>query len=206
MMRKWLIAAAMAVGAASGTSTAHADLYWTPFVSEENGGPWTACRFWNEAAVGWGCSGSNCDNIRLLCETFQSGMTLQPESDYHTAWFSEEGALPPDIASTQPTANEGVCRFFIPGTFDSFRPGVVSGAHCSGSFCDNVQLECDLPVKYNGATPVPANVNRCFTTGWLSEEQGSQDFGANQYIYTVECSGSYCDNKRFTVCSFNAPF
>lgn len=206
MIRKMLVAVAMVAGAVSSAASAHAALYWTPWVSEEGGGPWTACRAWNEGAVGFGCSGSYCDNVRMLCETFPSGITLQPESDFHTAWFSEEGAPPPGIGSTQPTPNQGVCRYFIPGSFDSFRPGVMSGIHCSGSNCDNSQLECDLPVKYDGATPVPALATRCHTVGPISEEQGSQDFGANQYVTSVECTGKFCDNKTFTVCSFAAPF
>jgi len=206
MKKLWFGAVVTAALSFAGSAGAYA-LYWTPWVSEEGGGPWAFCTNWNESAVGFGCSGSYCDNIRLLCETHQSGMTMDPSSQTLTAWFSEEGALPPGIGSNQPTANQGVCRFFVPGTIDSFRPGVVGGAHCSGSYCDNLQLECELPVKFDSAgTAVPATADSCHSVGPYSEEQGSQDFGANQYIYSVTCTGSYCDNKTFTVCHYTAPF
>jgi len=205
MNKVWFGAVVASVLAVAGTASAY-QLYWTPWVSEENGGPEAFCSGWDESAVGFGCSGSYCDNVRLLCETFNGGMQMDPTTQRFTAWFSEEGALPPDLESTQPTANQGVCRFSIPGTIDSFRPGVVSGVKCSGSYCDNLSLECELPVKYNGSTAVPANADRCHNAGPFSEEQGSQDFGANEYIYSVTCTGSYCDNKTFTICHYSPPF
>jgi hypothetical protein len=206
-MRKILLRALVAVGLTGVAGTADAALYWTQWVSEENGGPWAFCANWNESAVGFGCRGSFCDDVRLFCETHQNGMTMDPSSQRFTGWFSEEGALPPDIISTQPTPNQGVCRFFIPGTIDSFGVGVVGGVHCSGSFCDNLQLECEKVVKFNASgVAVPANPDSCRTVGPFSEEQGSQDFGPNQYIYSVTCTGSYCDNKTFTVCHYAAPF
>jgi hypothetical protein len=205
MNKLWI--AAVAAGLMSVANTAGAyRLYWTPWVSEENGGPWTNCTYWDEAAVGFGCKGAFCDDIRMLCETFDGGMQLDPNSVWVTPWFSEEGALPPGVGSTQPAGNQGVCRYAIPGTIDSFRPGVMSGARCWGSNCDSMALECELPVKYNGNTAVPANVSSCRTVGPYSEEQGSHDFGANQYITSVTCTGGYCDNTTFTVCRFNAPF
>jgi hypothetical protein len=189
-----------------GASASHAALYWTGWVSEENGGPWTFCREWNEAAVGFGCSGSFCDSVRLFCETFPSGMTLDSSTLSNTAWFSEEGALPPGTISTQPTPNQGVCRYHIPGTIDSFRPGVVSAVHCSGSFCDNMQLECELPVKFSGSTAVPATASNCANVGPFSDENGSQDFGPNRYVTSITCEGRFCDRLTYRVCSFNAPF
>jgi len=208
-MRKGIVLSALASAVTmlmAGTAGAY-QLYWTPWVSEENGGPWTACRNWDEAAVGFGCSGSYCDNIRMLCETFNNGITLLPSSDYHTAWFSEEGAPSGDIGSTGDPANGGFCESTLTGTIDSFQPAVMSGAHCSGKYCDNMQLECDKPVKYDGAgTPVQATPTRCRTAGPFSDENGSQDFGANQYISSITCTGKYCDNLTFTVCAFTAPF
>jgi hypothetical protein len=206
-MRRQLFGALVATGLSAIVGNADAALYWTQWVSEENGGPQAFCTNWDESAVGFGCSGNYCDNVRLLCETHANGMTMDPASQKFTAWFSEEGALPPGIESNQPTPNQGVCRYFIPGTIDSFRPGVVSGVRCSGSFCDNTQLECELPVKFNSSgTAVPATANSCHSVGPISEEQGSVDFGPNQYIYSVTCNGSFCDNKTFTVCNYTAPF
>lgn len=207
-MRKGIVLSAVASAVTmlmAGTAGAYR-LYWTPWVSEENGGPWTACSYWDEAAVGFGCSGQYCDNIRMLCETFNDGISLNPSSDYHTAWFSEEG-LPPDVGTTGIPPNMGVCESGITGTIDSTQPSVMSGAHCTGKYCDNMQLECDTPVKYNTAgTPVQATPTRCRSAGPFSEENGSQDFGANQYVSAILCTGKYCDNLTFTVCTFTAPF
>lgn len=186
-------------------ASANAALYWTPWVSEEKGGPWSYCMGFNEGAVGFGCRGSYCDDIRMLCETFQGGMQINPSSYYLTNWFSEEGALPPGIGSNQPTPNQGVCRYWIPGTIDSFSPGVVTGVHCKGSYCDNLQLECGQPVKYFGSTPRRATATSCRNVGPYSEENGSLDFGPNQYIVSITCTGRYCDNKKFRVCTFVAP-
>jgi hypothetical protein len=94
----------------------------------------------------------------------------------------------------------------IPGTIDAWGRGVVSGVHCRGDYCDDLQIECNAVVKYSGSTAVRANVGTCRTVGPFSEENGSQDFGANQYIYGVTCTGDYCDNKKFEVCTFTAPF
>jgi hypothetical protein len=203
-MKKLIMGALMAAAMSSG-GAASAALYWTPWVSDE-GNPWAFCTNWNEAAVGFGCRGGFCDDVRLLCETFPNGMSMNPASQRFTPWFSEEGALPPGVSSTQPTANQGVCRFHIPGTIDSFRPGVASAVRCWGSNCDNLQLECEEVVKFNGSTPVQATASSCRSVGPLSDEQGSMDFGPNQYIYSATCSGRYCDNMTFTVCSYAAPF
>lgn len=209
-MRKGIVVSALASAVTllmAGTAGAY-QLYWTPLVSEENGGPWTACRNWDEAAVGFNCTGQFCDNISMLCETFNSGISLLPSSDYWTPWFSEEtGPSGGDVGTTGDPLNAGICRSHVPGVIDTGPPGVMSGAHCSGKYCDNMQLECDAPVKYNGAgTPVLATATRCHTAGPYSEENGAQDFGANQYITAITCTGKYCDNLTFTVCAFTAPF
>jgi hypothetical protein len=204
MNKLWVVAAA--AGVLSLASTASAKLYWTPWVSDENGGPETYCTAWNEGAVGFGCSGGWCDSVRLLCETFNGGMSLDSSSYYYTPWFSEEGAFGPGVGSTGPAPNEGSCRMGIPGTIDSWRPGVVSGVACKGANCDQMQLECERPVKYSGGIAYPASVYSCKNAGTVSEEQGSVDFGPNNYIYNVECSGGYCDNQTFTTCHWSPPF
>ena len=179
-----------------------AELYWTPWVSEENGGPASICTAWNEAAVGFGCSGRYCDNVRLLCETLPFGTTLEPTTDYWTAYFSEEHD---DIEVIQhhtwyPYSDEHyrVCHSASTG-------GLVSGIKCQGRYCDNIAIECTQPVKYVDGTRYAVALTDCSWTAWQSEEQGSMDFGWNRYITGVECQGSYCDNKRFLVCSLADP-
>jgi hypothetical protein len=203
--------AAVAGGIASSAPSAHAEfpylaLYWTPWVSEEDGGPWTVCSQWDEAAVGFGCRGDRCDDVRILCETFPGGMTLDTSTTYYGGWFSEEGALPPGVGSTEPAGNQTKCRMYIDGTIDSWTAGVVSGVHCRGAYCDDLQVECEAPVKFRGSTPVRAKANACHTVGPYSDEQGSQDFGPNNYIYGITCTGGWCDKKKFDVCTFTVPF
>jgi hypothetical protein len=142
----------------------------------------------------------------MECQTFYNGLTLNPSTDKWTHWFSEETPPPSDIGttSTDPPMNAGVCQYGI--GIDAVIPGVMTGAHCTGKYCDNMQLECDQPVKYNGATPVPSIATNCQTYGPYSEENGSQDFGAGRFVSAISCSGKYCDNLTFTVCSFPAPF
>jgi hypothetical protein len=196
----------LAVAALLGASSAHAALYWTNWVSEEGGGPVTYCANWDESAVGLGCSGNYCDNVRLLCETLPNGMALNPATDSYSKWFSEEEFQEDYVVINGVDwynhfgDNFHVCQY--PGA----KPGVVAGIHCSGRYCDNVQLECVQPAKHDGSSFVPAGATSCAWSAWYSEEQGSVDFGANRYITGVECSGSFCDNKRFYVCTLVAPF
>jgi hypothetical protein len=188
------------------TLAAHADasLYWTTWVSEENNGPWSACFAANEAASGFGCSGKYCDNVRLQCETLNGGMTLNPSSAT-TNWFSEERS---DFCNNiTGCGDSGSCQFGQIGTIDSLIPGVVNGVHCSGKNCDNVQFLCGMPVKYDSAGKQhQAFTDYCFSSGPISEEQGSIDFGPNYYATSASCTGKYCDNLTFWVCHFRQPF
>jgi hypothetical protein len=196
-----MILAVAAFGSVS--STANAALYWTPWVSEEGGGPASICTAWNEAAVGFGCSGGWCDNVRLLCETLPFNATLDPSTDFWSGYFSEEHDEYGTVISTgwYPYFDENyhVCH----GGWG--QPGLVNGIRCSGSSCDNISIECAQPkATVNGAV-VSVQSTSCSWTGWYSEEQGSVDFGWNRYITGVECQGAYCDNKRFLVCSLVNP-
>jgi hypothetical protein len=74
---------------------------------------------------------------------------------------------------------------------------------CSGRYCDSIALECATPVL--GAKP--ARMTGCFWSGWYSEEDPwfAYGVGSNRFITGVECSGRYCDNKRYHVCSVQPP-
>jgi hypothetical protein len=185
---------------ASSTATATEALYWTPWVSEENGGPPSICKTWNEAAVGFGASGSYSDNIRLLCRTLPYGISLKPSTDYWSNFFSEEDD---GIGSVvYPLCMTGhFCRSFSIDEnlhFCNGGRGLVSGIRCNGRYCDNISLECTLPYYPNGTDVWFSN---CSWTSLYSEEEGSVNFGSNRYITAVECHGSYCDNMSFNVCS-----
>jgi hypothetical protein len=178
-------------------TAAHA-LYWTRWVSEENGGPPAYCQQWNEGAVGAGCSGSYCDNVRLLCETFPYGITLDSSTNRWTGFFSEEESGLGSVTSAGWYRYDGstyeVCHRSNTG-------GIVQGIRCSGRYCDNISLECSVPVRWVNGVRDPATMTNCSWSGWYSEEQGSKDFGSNRYITGVKCSGRYCDNKQYYVCS-----
>ena len=190
------------VGTSFVTTNAHAELYWTPWVSEENGGPPTYCGVWNEASVGFACSGGYCDNVSLLCETLPFNATLNSASEYWTAFFSEEDRGVSSVTSEGWYRYDGdnyeVCH-------RSGNPGLVSGIKCKGSYCDNISLKCAQPIKWKNGISYPVQVNNCQWSGWYSEEQRSVDFGPNRYITGVRCQGGYCDNKQFYVCSLIDP-
>jgi hypothetical protein len=195
------------VGVMGSASMANATaLYWTNYVSDE-GSPQTYCANWNEAAVGFSCTGNYCDNVRLLCETLPFGATLNPADDYWTSWFSEEDSGFESVTSAGWYAHSGdnyrVCN---PANLN---PGFVSGIQCSGNNCDNVKIECTRAVKWNGSTNVYMNVHNCSWSQTYSEEStgnsGAVDFGANRIITGVKCEGSKCDNMRFYVCSMTDP-
>jgi hypothetical protein len=179
-------------------STAHA-LYYTAWVSEEGGGPATFCSAWNEAARGFGCSGSYCDSVRLVCDTLPNSISEDPSSDYWSPWFSEEwngletrysvGWWPHD------QMNYKVCEPTAAG-------GVMSGVKCFGSYCDSMSIECDVPHRPNGTVVTPTG---CFWSGTFSDENGTIDMQAqygtaNLFISGVWCSGRYCDNLSYLVC------
>jgi hypothetical protein len=191
---KWGLALSLALAAGSLASNAHA-AYWTNWVSEENGGPATYCYTWSEGASGFGCSGSYCDNVRVYCDTLPFGDRLDPSTDYWTRYFSEEDS----------GIGTGYSVGWYPWDGDNFKvceptwtAGIMSGVKCSGRYCDSISIECTVPLKSNGTR---AYLTNCGWTGWYSEEQGSVTFGYNRFITGVQCSGSYCDNKSYYVCS-----
>jgi hypothetical protein len=191
LSRILVVAPAVLVMAESG---ALAGLYWTSYVSEESGA-YALCDESTDGAVGFRCSGRYCDNVSLLCETFPFGALAPSWNGYVTAYFSEEhdpygtwfssGWYPWDDENYEVCHNQQTT------------PGVVTGIGCSGSYCDNISIECRQPE----VAGVKLAATNCSWSGWISEEQGSVDFGWNRYITGVECNGSRCDNKRFYVCS-----
>jgi len=210
MPMKIMLAAALAMSAALAAPTAQAALYWTSYVSEEGGSPLRYCNAWNEAAVGFGCSGSYCDNVRLLCETMPFGTTLDSSTDKLTPWFSEEHdefvtvVFDGGYWYNEFDENYQICQYT--DVAHGGWAGLVSGVRCRGSNCDDLSLECTQPVKYSGSNVVKVSTTNCqWTQGTYSEEQGSVDFGFNRYIVGAKCFGSHCDNKQFLLCSLVNP-
>lgn len=196
------IALGLAMAALSIPATASASSYWTNWVSEENGGPAAACNGTTEAATGAGCWGSYCDDTRLLCTTMPYGATVIPSSAYWSEWTSEET----DGTSTHTSAgwyaydadNYHVCDW-------SGTPGFVTGIRCAGDYCDDVSIQCSQMSTRWGRLTYRVGATNCGWSSYDSEEQGSIDFGADRFIAGVACSGSYCDNLAYYVCSMTDP-
>ena len=175
---------------------------WSDWVSEENGGPWSYCAPSNQAVSGFDCSGGYCDDVRVQCQTLPAGIIVQGYN--FSDWYSEE--------------DSGIGTWTSAGWYqydDSYThvcngpgvSGIMTGIHCQGSNCDNIQLECATPRRISdGAWETVAMVD-CAWTSWYSEEQPPLVFatGANRFIAGVRCGGSYCDNKRYYVCSLDVP-
>ena len=72
---------------------------------------------------------------------------------------------------------------------------VVSGANCSGRYCDNIQFRAhDL------------NRNRLsnYWTSYFSEEGTNYRYcGTNRFVTGVACKGRYCDNVSLQCSSFS---
>ena len=87
-----------------------------------------------------------------------------------------------------------------PGTSECPVGQVVTGFACTGSYCDNVQIECH---DYGGSVPAASNA----FSGWF-EVGSSPGFasgvpnkqfhicGANEKMTGIDCRGSYCDDIR----------
>jgi hypothetical protein len=205
MTKKVAALGVVLLGALGSASVAHA-AYWTPYVSEEGGSPISACGSWNEAAIGFGCRGSYCDDVRLRCQTLPYNATLNPPDDFWTPWFSEESDGIEQIVSEgwyrYADENYKVCGYA------AAYPGFVSGIRCSGSNCDNVKIECTNAVKWNGSQNVYLTANQCSWSNWYSEENSypnGVDFGSTRFITGAECRGRYCDDMRFYVCTIVNP-
>jgi hypothetical protein len=95
---------------------------WLPPISEETGA--ALCPY-GRIVTGAGCTGSNCDNVSVLCRTATGVRTNYA----WTSYFSEEDQ------------NYRICN-----------GGFVSGIQCVGSYCDSMRLEC---VGVTGAARTP---------------------------------------------------
>lgn len=144
---------------------------WTVWTSEET--PPIQCDP-GSVVTGFGCSGGNCDNVRLHCSPAGVGA-------YFTFWssyFSEEGN------------NMYICPT---GSW-------MTGITCQGGNCDNISIQC-TSTQPPGSWP-PKYPPVCQWSGWVSEEYGGtlwlNYFGR---VRGVQCSGGKCDNKRFYLCN-----
>lgn len=130
------------------------------------------------------CEGRYCDNIALICGS-------ETRSIYDVRWtdfVSEEG--------------EGVASCHVPtpfsdGEWSEGEPAFITGFSCRDKYCDKVALEC---VALIDVVPASFGGNQCSWTEWFSEEEWTLDFPGGFAATKMECSGRYCDRKRFFVC------
>jgi hypothetical protein len=188
-----LFGGCVALASIAAASPAQAD--WTDYISEEDG---PALCPGTEVATGFACWGDYCDDVALHCNALPSFSSLDTSTRYWTDYFSEEGDsdLGQQVCYDGPSG--GYCETFELG--DNVRycgsrsnKGIVTGIRCSDRYCDEISLECTRPAV--------GRLTSCSWSDWLSEEAWYAHFGANRFITAVECSGDYCDDKRFYVCS-----
>ncbi len=142
--------------------------------------------------IGLECSGSYCDNKRLVCgvPSASSGTYSSQGADLYVdpfqwtqAWFSE-------------------------GQFSYFLYGWVNGLECSGSYCENLLLRGQDVFSDSSETHKVSPVNNaCYVTGWISEENHADSSTQNYVVCRkdhavagVACSGSYCDKLALMCC------
>ena len=95
-------------------------------------------------------------------------------SRYWTGYFSEESSG---------NGNWHICA----------NEGFVTGFDITGKYGDNIAIECSTLQDYGRKS--------CSWSAWHSEEQGYLYFPYGKYVAGFQCSGSYCDNKRFYICN-----
>lgn len=181
---------------------------WSSYFSEETDPNYAWCGTGDEAVSGVRCSGSYCDNVSIRCQPLPFNLEV---SFYHWSQpFSEEGSnIGTTVSHPHPnryytdllTQNMHVCNA-------NGEAGVVTGFQCdSGSYCDNIQLECATPGAWVGDTFEPARFTACSWSDYYSEEDPWFAYGAtsNFWITGVECANSYCDDKRYHICTMAPP-
>lgn len=145
--------------------------WWQPSFSEEGTGQSEVC---TSGFDGMRCSGDRCDNVSFSCP---DGPPLaDPNSSSPIETISEE----------RPN-NIGVCP----------PSRIVTGAKCSGSNCDNIQLQC-------GRTDYTLSDH--LWGGWFSEDTTLTYTRLPGFVITgVQCRGSQCDDKRVRFSKPTAP-
>merc|ERR1740138_671847 len=142
---------------------------WTEWFSEENGGRQECSG--GKVVTRLQCSGDNCDNKKLRCDSLRSGWTLSGK-EWTNTWFSEEHG------------GQGGC----------YKPNqVVTGWKCNGGKCDNQQLQC-AALTFSEKTPAAAGFD---WTHWFGHGWSSGVPYGNFPIRGVQCHKGRCGKIRF---------
>ncbi|NPD22218.1 MULTISPECIES: hypothetical protein [Corallococcus] len=119
-------------------------------------------------AFSLGCTGTGCDNVSMNCRDIPSNAGYGSKS--WTRSFSEE--------TTTPT--------LCPSGY------WATGVSCTGSFCDNVSLEC---TNITGRTATD-----CYWSSWISDETAPFQAPEEYFIRGAKCRGWYCDDISLYYC------
>ena len=169
-----LLGAVGAIGLVTGLlcgSASAADQGWLPYFSDETSG--ALCNF-NNRVTKVDCGGSYCDNITLYCSEVAAGVE-------GSQWYWDSKSY-----SDEATGGRA-CTF-------NGQAGIIVGSSCNYDYCDNMFLACD---KIDSGT-----ISNCSYTQWFSEEGGHQvSWNLPNAAVHAYCSGDYCDNMRYIVCS-----
>lgn len=171
--------------------------YWTPWTTD--GSSPVYCTYANEAARGFDCDGSYCDNARLYCDSLPYGITVGGYG--FSDWFSEEddglGLSTSEGWYRYDDSTQHVCKY-------AGAAGIVTGIACRNFFCDDISIECATPYTHFEGVTEPVEYKDCSWSSWYSEENPALTLGYGRVITGVKCGGSYCNDKKFYVCTVQA--
>lgn len=68
----------------------------------------------------------------------------------------------------------------------------MTGLACHGKYCDDLSLRC--------SELFGSSTGSCAWSDWYSEERPPFTAPAGRYVKGIECSGSYCGDKRYRFC------
>jgi hypothetical protein len=162
-------------------AAANATTQWLAAFSEEQPAG-QFCPGWNERVTRTHCWGAYCDNIELYCAEL-TGAQGGYDDWKLSGWTSEESS---------PIS----CTFSSASDF-----GAITGMKCTGSYCDNIKVECGHPESGH-------SLSDCFWTPWVSEEGGGMNYFSGAQTFekgarAVQCGGEYCDSMRYLACVEN---
>jgi len=153
---------------------------WTNWFSEEWPRHVGVCNI-ESAVSGINASGPYSDNLQLACKSFGAApWHLDHASSRWLSFFSEE----PYNA-----------RWCMAGE-------VVTGVQASGSFSDNLALQC-TPLK--DSMDRLTRIEGCHWLGPVSDETGPRTALNAEWALGARCTGSYCDNVDLYVCTVLPP-
>lgn len=124
------------------------------------------------------CRGRYCDDMYMGC-----GSTGPISTDITQGWNMPK-------LSDESGVNVRTCQSTVGGPFDGVIDGIVS---VDGNWADNIIFHCSRITS--------GTLRDCTWTGWFSEEGSGYMSFQNKVPVAAACSGPYCDNMAFLVCT-----